>query len=105
MARKDDLAKAALDYANGIAQDDTKKLYCIEDFIAGANWSDNHPGITPEIVKQIISIYNDVMRHEEEADLEWGCDENQIGISRYDKLDFSGVCSTVAYYYNRNRKD
>lgn len=33
---KEEITKAAVDYANSIAQHEHNKKYCIEDFIAGA---------------------------------------------------------------------
>ena len=36
--KHDKLYKAANEYANSIAQHDERKTYCVEDFIAGAEW-------------------------------------------------------------------
>lgn len=35
------IEKAAKGYADSIAQSDVKKLYCVDDFIAGAEWRIN----------------------------------------------------------------
>jgi hypothetical protein len=43
MTREEEIMKAARVYANGIAQHLPNKKYCEEDFIAGAEWADEHP--------------------------------------------------------------
>lgn len=35
---KEQIEKAAIEYAESIAQSDERKMYCEEDFKAGANW-------------------------------------------------------------------
>lgn len=43
MTRGEEIIKVARVYANGIAQHLPNKKYCEEDFIAGAEWADEHP--------------------------------------------------------------
>lgn len=71
--REEEIREAAESYANGIAQDVSKAMYCREDFIAGAEWADRRriakavEWLKENMLQDSIGYYLLIIEHFEQA--------------------------------------